>query len=223
MVNPGLFLLCQDKENLYKEYVFSLKLRGINIMKPENESVLRRNLNRLYLWSCWLAAGFIAAICLLVFCQVCLNLLDRLSSQFTGSAIGLTIPSYADFTGFFLAAASFLALAYTLRQGGHIRVSLVISHFNPTLRHIIEIWCLVLASAVTIYFTWYTFSLTHESYTYNDLSPGMIAVPIWIPQTAMFMGLAVLSIALIDELICCLGGKTPSYVGAGENLLDQSN
>ena len=189
-------------------------------MKSENASVLRRNLNRLYLWSGWLAAGFIAAICLLVVCQVGLNLLDRLSAQFTGSAIGLTIPSYADFTGFFLAAASFLALAYTLRQGGHIRVSLVISHLNPTLRHIAEVWCLVLASSVTIYFTWYTFSLTHESYVYHDLSPGMVAVPIWIPQTAMLIGLAVLSIALIDELICCFVGKKPSYVGAGEKLLD---
>jgi TRAP-type C4-dicarboxylate transport system permease small subunit len=186
----------------------------------EKENMLRKILDRLYLWSCWLAAGFIAAICLLVVCQVSLNLLDRLSSQLTGSAIGLTIPSYADFTGFFLAAASFLALAYTLRQGGHIRVSLIVSLLGPKLRHVIEIWCIVLASAVTIYFTWYTFSLTRESYTYHDLSPGMVAIPIWIPQTAMLIGLSVLSIALIDELACCLRGKKPSYVGAGEKLLD---
>ncbi len=190
-------------------------------MTSANESILRRILNRLYLWSCWLAAAFIAAICLLVVCQVGLNLVDRLASQLTGSAIGLTIPSYADFTGFFLAAASFLALAYTLRQGGHIRVSLVISHLNPMLRHIIEIWCIVLAGSVTIYFTWYTFLLTRESYTYHDLSPGMVAIPIWIPQTALLIGLAVLSIALIDEFVCCLRGNTPSYVGAGENLLEQ--
>lgn len=185
--------------------------------------MLRRGLDNLYSWSCWLAAGFIAAICLLVVCQVGLNLLDRVSSKVTGSAIGLTIPSYADFTGFFLAAASFLALAYTLKQGGHIRVSLVISHLNPLLRHLVEIWCIVLAAAVSIYFTWYTFSLTRESFIYNDLSPGMVAIPIWIPQTAMLIGLAVLSIALLDELVCCLWGKTPSYVGAGEKLLETEN
>lgn len=185
--------------------------------------MLRRNLDRLYHWSCWLAAGFIAAICLLVVCQVSLNLVDRLSSKLTGSAIGLTIPSYADFTGFFLAAASFLALAHTLRQGGHIRVSLIVSHLGPKLRHIVEIWCVLLATAVTTYFTWYTFSLTRESFTYNDLSPGMVAIPIWIPQTAMLIGLLVLSIALVDELICCLKGKKPSYVGAGEKLLDKDH
>lgn len=183
--------------------------------------MLRTTLDRIYLWSGWLAAGFIAAICLLVVCQVILNLIDRMSTILTGAAIGLTIPSYADFTGFFLAAASFLALAHTLRQGGHIRVTLVLSHLGPRLRHAFEIWCLLLAAAVTIYFSWYTFTLTRESLMYNDLSPGMVAVPIWIPQTAMLLGLVILSIALVDELLRTLRGRNPSYAGAGEKLLDK--
>ena len=192
-------------------------------MEPAKTSILRRYLNALYLASGWLAAACIAAICLLVVCQVCLNLVDRLSGALTGSAIGLTIPSYADFTGFFLAAASFMALAHTLRQGGHIRVTLIISHLNERVRHIFETWCLLLATGITIYFSWYTFSLIRESYTYHDLSSGMIAVPIWIPQSAMLLGLVVLSIALIDELIGALCGKKPGYVGAGEKLLESED
>ncbi|WP_240194610.1 TRAP transporter small permease [Desulfopila inferna] len=187
------------------------------------ESLLRRNLNRLYLWSGWLAGAFIAAIFLLVLCQVGLNLIDRLSGLMTGKAVGLTIPSYADFTGFFLAAASFLALAHTLRQGGHIRVSLVIAQLDRKMRHIFEIWCLLLTTPVSAYFTWYTISLTRESYTYHDLSPGMVAVPLWIPQSAMSLGLAILTIALIDELLATLRGGKPSYAGAGERLLDDDD
>lgn len=184
---------------------------------------LRKSLNGLYLWSGRIAAAFLASIGLLVVCQVVLNLIDRISGILTGRAIGLTIPSYADFTGFFLAAASFLALAYTLRLGGHIRVTLVISLLGTKTRHIFEIWCLMLASAVTLYFTWYTFSLARESYMYNDLSPGMVAVPIWLPQSAMLAGLIILSIALLDELLLALLGNTPGYVGAGEKLLDDSD
>ncbi len=183
---------------------------------------MRKGLDTLYRGSCWIAAGCIAAICLLVVCQVSLNLIDRLSSLLTGSAIGLTIPSYADFTGYFLAAASFMALAFTLREGGHIRVSLIISHFSPGLRHVTEIWCIGLASCMSFFFTWYTFSLTHESFIYNDLSPGMVAVPIWIPQSAMLAGLIVLSIALLDELICVIRGNKPSYDGKGESLMAES-
>jgi TRAP-type mannitol/chloroaromatic compound transport system permease small subunit len=192
-------------------------------MEHAKTSTLRRYLNWLYIASGWFGAACIAAICLLVVCQVCLNLIDRLSGVLTGSAIGLTIPSYADFTGFFLAAASFMALAHTLRQGGHIRVTLIISHLNSRIRHIFEIWCLLLATGITVYFSWYTFLLIRESYTYHDLSSGMIAVPIWIPQSAMLLGLVVLSIALIDELIGALSGKQPGYVGAGEKLLESND
>jgi len=68
---------------------------------------MRRWLDALYIAAGWLAAGCIAGICLLVVCQVLLNLVDRLSTLLLGTAIGRTIPSYSDFTGFMLAAASF--------------------------------------------------------------------------------------------------------------------
>ena len=180
-------------------------------IQTQNSSVVRRCLEGLYLASGWLAATCIGLICLLVLCQVCLNAIDRISGLLTGTAIGLTIPSYADFTGFFLAAASFLALAYTFRQGEHIRVTLFLSHCRPRTQHVFEIWGLLMAAGVTVYFAWYTLLLVRESYIYHDLSPGMIAVPIWIPQTFMLSGLIVLAIALIDGLICTiLNGVTPA-------------
>lgn len=180
---------------------------------------MRRWLDILYKASCWLGASCIAIICLLVISQVMLNLLDRLSTLLTGSAIGLTIPSYADFTGFLLAAASFLSLAYTLREGAHIRVVLLVSRLPKKIHKLVEIWCIGFGLAVSLYFTWYTAMLTYESYTYNDLSSGMIAVPIWIPQTAMLFGLVVLSAALFDELVSVCRGNTPCYAGKGEKLL----
>jgi len=166
----------------------------------------RQALDRLYLLSGLLGATFIAMIFLLVLGQVSLNAIDRISGLLMGSAIGLTIPSYADFTGFFLAAASFFALAYTLRQGEHIRVTLFLSHFSERVRRWFEVWCLAATSALTLYFTWYALLLVRESYSYHDLSSGMIAVPIWIPQLAMFLGLLVLAIALLDSLFMALFG-----------------
>ncbi len=180
---------------------------------------MRKLLDSLYKGSCWLAAACIAAICLLVVCQVTLNLIDRVSTLLTGSAIGLTIPSYADFTGFLLAAASFLSLAYTLRQGDHIRVTLLASRLPKKIQHLLEVWCLGFALCVSSYFGWYTIALSLESYTYNDLSSGMIAVPLWIPQFAMVVGLMVLSVALLDEFVLVLRGKQPSYADAGAGLL----
>ncbi len=172
---------------------------------------MRTLLDRLYLSSGWAAACCIAAIAALVVVQVGCNLIDRISGLLTGTAIGLTIPSYADFTGFFLAGASFLALAHTLRQGDHIRVTLFISHLPTPLARPVEIWCVAVAGAISLFFSWYTALLVWESYQFHDLSPGMIAVPLWIPQSAMLLGLVILSIALLDELVGLLGSKEPSY------------
>lgn len=172
---------------------------------------MRKFLDGLYLASGWLAAFFIAAICTLVVAQVCLNLIDRISGILTGTAIGLTIPSYADFTGFFLAAASFLALAHTIRQGAHIRVTLFISHLPDSIARPLEYLCIAVAATISVYFSYYTAVLVRESYQFHDLSSGMIAVPLWIPQTAMLIGLTILSIALIDEFIGLIRGRTPSY------------
>ncbi|MBL4739901.1 MAG: TRAP transporter small permease [Sneathiella sp.] len=185
--------------------------------------MMRSILNWLYKGSGWAAAIFILLICVVVIVQVVLNLIDKIYGAFFGTAIGLTIPSYADFTGFFLAAASFLALAYTLREGGHIRVSLLLQLLPKKIQHFAEIWCLGLAGCMSSFFTYYTGRLVFESWTYNDLSAGMIAVPIWIPQSSILVGLGILSIALIDELLCVLMGGTASYEGKGENLLSKAD
>ncbi|PHR26725.1 MAG: C4-dicarboxylate ABC transporter permease [Desulfotalea sp.] len=184
---------------------------------------MRYLLDGLYKTSCWLAAASIGAICLLVVTQVFLNVLDRLSTLILGSAIGLTIPSYSDFTGFLLAAASFMSLAYTLREGAHIRVVLVLGHLPVKLRKLAEVWCVCFALFIAGYFSWYTAKLTFESYSYHDLSSGMVAVPIWIPQSFMLLGLLILSIALLDELVTVLRGREPSYGEKGEKLLVKEN
>ncbi|WP_169569371.1 TRAP transporter small permease [Sneathiella limimaris] len=183
---------------------------------------MRNALNGLYKAGGLLAAFFIVAICMIVMGQVVLNLIDRIAGLLFEEAIGLTIPSYADFAGFFLAASSFLALAYTLREGGHIRVTLLLGHIPHKFRHIAEIWCLALVTFITLYFTYYMGSLVLESYEYQDMSSGMVAIPIWIPQSSLLLGLAILSIALIDELILVLMGRDASYEGKEENLLENT-
>ena len=80
-----------------------------------------RILQRLYDICGAIAGGLTLCICLLVSAQILLNAAGRLGFDQLPS----TIPSYADFSGFMLAASTFLALAHTLRAGGHIRVNLV--------------------------------------------------------------------------------------------------
>jgi TRAP-type C4-dicarboxylate transport system permease small subunit len=177
---------------------------------------MRKFLDNLYRLSGGIAAGFIALICLTVVLQVGANIIDKFFGWYLGAPLGLIVPSYAEFTGFFLTAATFFGLAYTLRSGTHIRVSLIISRLNGRLRKAFEIWCLSAAAALVGYFAWFAANLVRESYVFGDLSVGMVALPIWIPQIPMMAGLAVLFVALVDDLIAVLSGRAPSYEGKGE-------
>lgn len=182
---------------------------------------MRRILDALYLYSGVAAALFISAIVAIVFAQVCLNLTDKIYSAVAGSALSLTIPSYSDFTGFFLAAASFLALAYTLRSGGHIRVTLVTGLMPAKAQRVFEALALLVGLAMTAYATFYMFGLVLESIEFGDMTSGMVSIPLWVPQIPVLVGLAILTIALADELILVLRGKAPTYEGQGENLLSE--
>ena len=182
---------------------------------------MRRSLTILYNLSGALAAFCILSITLLVFAQVCLNLVDKLAVLFVGQAIGLTIPSYSDFTGFLLAASTFLGLAYTLRAGGHIRVTLVTGLLGDLARRRIETLVLAVALAMVAYGTVYMGLLVAESHEFGDRTSGMVSLPLWIVQMPVAVGLVVLTIALLDELTRALMGQPASYEGKGENLLNE--
>ena len=182
---------------------------------------MRAFLDRLYRLSGGLAALFIVAITLLVFAQVLLNLVDRLAKLFTGTALGLTIPSYSDFTGFFLAAASFLALAYTLQAGEHIRINLITSRLPTRLQTLFEISSVAIALALTLYMSGYMFLMVKEAWHYHDMSSGVIAMPLWIPQSSLVLGLAVLALALFDNLVLLIQGKPARYTRTDHDPLAQ--
>lgn len=173
---------------------------------------MRKVLDHLYRGSGIAAAVFLAAICVVVLLQVGANVIDVVASWILGHSFGLMVPSYAEFAGFFLAAASFLALAYTLRCGAHIRVSMIIQTLTTSQRRYVEVWCTALGALMSGYFSVYTIGLIVESFEFGDLSPGMVPIPLWIPQVPMAVGLVVLTIALIDEFVEALAGREPSYV-----------
>ena len=173
--------------------------------------LMRRALDSLYRWSGGAAAVFILAICVIVLLQVGANIVDSAATLVIGEPIGLVVPSYSEFTGYFLVAASFLALANALRSGSHIRVSLVIRGLPQGPRRLIELWCSAAGAVFSAYFAWYAVDMVVDSYRFNDISPGIIAVPIWIPQSTMAVGLVILFIALADEFVTLLRGGTPQY------------
>lgn len=166
---------------------------------PGCRPMIRRALDGLYL-----AAGYLAGACLVII----FALMMLLS---VGREIGINVPSGDDFAGWALVAMAFLGLAHTFKRGEMIRVGLLIERLAPRNRHLAELLSLAIAIAFIGYFTAQAVKLAYDSWRFFDMSTGVVVVPLWMPQSLLCAGLAILLIALVDEFVIVLRGGRPSY------------
>jgi TRAP-type C4-dicarboxylate transport system permease small subunit len=114
--------------------------------------------------------------------------------------------------GLFMVATSFLGLAHTFRSGEMIRVGLLIDRFEGRTRHWIELAALVIGCGFVAFFAWHATRMTIDSWRFNDMAQGVLAVPLWIPQFGYAGGLIILLIAFLDEFVhVVLRGQPPRY------------
>ena len=167
---------------------------------------MRRALDTLYLWSGYLAAVFLVAIAVTVV------------SQIVGRFFGVAVDS-TESAGFSMAGATFLGLAHTFKQGGHVRVSLVLSLTHGRVRQGLELWAIGACAVGMAYFSYWAGDFVYYSFVFGEISPGLLAVPFWIPRLAMAVGAVILTIALIDEFVRVLAGAVPTYEANAETAL----
>lgn len=162
---------------------------------------MRAALDMLYRLSGW-AAG----ICLML---IGLSILGQIAGRFFNLAFDAT-----EISGFFMAGATFLGLAYTFSSGAHIRVTLLIGRLGTQGKRRAEIWSCLVTAIAAAYWSWQAIDMVRVSILVHDVSPGLMAVPFWIPQTAFAAGLVVFTIAVVDELVQVIMGKVPSFADA---------
>lgn len=163
-------------------------------------ATLRFRLTPLYRLGGWGAAACMIAICGLVSIQVLFRLLDAILVVFGGARLGLEIGGVSEMAAYLLVGASFLGTAYTFTHHAHIRMSLLIQRLPTTVRAFTETACLTVALALNLLLCGSLWELIGESLSYNDVSSGMLAIPLWIPQLALLIGMALMSLALLEAL-----------------------
>jgi TRAP-type C4-dicarboxylate transport system permease small subunit len=157
--------------------------------------------------------GVMAAILL-----VCIGLL--ILAQIVARLFGQIVPDANEIAGYCMAGSTFLALAYTLRSGGHIRVTVIIYNLSPFYARIAEILSLLAATMLTGYFAYYLAQMVWQTYSYAEVSQGYLAMPLWIPQSTLAIGMSLLCLALIEELIRAVRQQDLTYnLAAAENQI----
>ena len=172
---------------------------------------MRRILDTLYQAALYASALCLTAIALMVGVQLAGRMLDGTLALLGLPRTDFVILSLNEICGFLLAGASFLALAGTLKSGAHIRVTMVLGMFGEPKRRIMEIWAFGFATAASGYMTWQLISFAWVSLAFNEVSNGVIRVPLALPQAAMALGALILTIALLDEFLIVLRGGRPTF------------
>ncbi len=139
-------------------------------------------------------AGAIAGICIVI---ICITILVRV----TGRWFGVVIPSSDDISGYLLAAASFLALAYSFRSGAHIRVSLFLHKLRPGMIIYVERFVLLLASVLVCFLSYHLSYMVWESWSFEEVTHGYIPMPLWAVQFPVALGSAIFAMSVIDTTV----------------------
>jgi TRAP-type C4-dicarboxylate transport system permease small subunit len=150
-----------------------------------------------YLYRCLLALSCLSMVGTLV--SILLGIIGRM--------MGWDLPGLDAYAGYSIAATLFLALPSTLQGGDHIRVTLVLHRLGPRGRAGFEWLSLLGGLALSACVAYYACRLTWVSWVTHDISQGLDATPLWIPQAFMAVGCIGFALAFLDATLARLWGR----------------
>ena len=139
-------------------------------------------------------SGYIAAFFLIL---VAVFILTGIASRL----FGFYIRGLAEYSGYSMAASSFLALAYTFGEKWHIRITLFLEKAKERIRRFLELWCLFITSFFSGFLSYYFIKMLILSIKFGERSEGADEIYIWIPQLSVAIGSTIFFICVIHNFI----------------------
>ncbi|NQU65306.1 MAG: TRAP transporter small permease [SAR324 cluster bacterium] len=102
-----------------------------------------------------------------------------------------------EYSAYGLAALVFLGAGYTLRNDGHIRITLIVNHVPEVFSRFLKRLAPTISSIFMAYLLYYLYKMIAATYRYNTTSGTLTDTPIWIPQVIMFVGAVAFFLQLI--------------------------
>ena len=147
-----------------------------------------------YLRNLYRLSGYVAAVFLIL---VATFILVGIASRI----FGFYIRGLAEYSGYCMAASSFLALAYTFGEKGHIRITLFLEKSKKNIRRFLELWCLFVATFFSGFLSFYFIKMLLISIKFQERSEGADEILIWIPQVSVALGSTIFFICVLHNFI----------------------
>ena len=106
-----------------------------------------------------------------------------------------------EFSAYMLVALSFLGFAYTWREGGHVRVEVVVNYLPPR----IYAWVRLIGLILTFIFMVEMDRAAYKMITYalqmKMRSSTWLMFPLFWPQLTIFVGFVLLTLMLVVDIV----------------------
>jgi TRAP-type C4-dicarboxylate transport system permease small subunit len=97
--------------------------------------------------------------------------------------------------------ATFLGVAYTLQQGGHTQVDLVINRLSGRSRRVLRIFVYIFIMVFSIFLTWASLVPAIEAYLIKEVTQSYTRTPLVILMISIPIGGVLLILEVVREFV----------------------
>ncbi|MER1968546.1 TRAP transporter small permease [Castellaniella sp. GW247-6E4] len=144
-------------------------------------------MDRLIRW-----AGALSVLCL---CGMVLILAATLALR----PVGILVPSSEIIVTFLMVGMALFGFVYAYAEGVHVRVDALYQRMPASVRRGVGILNHVGGALLCAALTFHAGALAWMAFRFNDLSDGLVAIPMWIPLSTIPLGFGLLGLALLRD------------------------
>ena len=147
--------------------------------------------------------------------MLCLGLLLTCGEILLRTAFDRTLYITDEYSGYLMCGLTFCALGYTLKEKGHIRMTLIHGMVKERKRAVLDTLCFFLGFLFSIFITFHTWGLFYDSVATRSQSMQISSTYLAIPQFFMPFGAFIMTLQFLSEFlksILLLKGDTAGLV-----------
>uniref|UniRef100_A0A7C4VZE7 TRAP transporter small permease n=1 Tax=Desulfatirhabdium butyrativorans TaxID=340467 RepID=A0A7C4VZE7_9BACT len=154
-------------------------------------------------WIRWIdrVSGWSAALCGFI---LCFSLALILTEIVLRSAFSKTLFITDEYSGYLMSALTFMGLSYTMREKGHIRVTLLQNVLSNTGRLYLDLVCCLVGFLTFAFISWHCALFFWDSVITQSRSMQISETYLAVPQCFMPLGSALLAAQLLSEGLKCI-------------------
>lgn len=136
-----------------------------------------------------ISASLLVAMTLLILLEICMRMFS--ASTYMADVL----------VGFGVAAITFLAAPWALEEGAMIRVTALTDTLSGPVRWIVEAFAVGSAAAIMWFLALHQWKTVAKLFERGSVSEHLIPIPLWIPESCFFVGLALLLLQMLVRAI----------------------